>query len=43
MQRHKAKVSIFLQSGQSLEQNKFKQIRFLKGGGDFEIKEVGNR
>ena len=31
MQWHKAKVSIFLQSGQSLEQNKFNQRRFWKG------------
>ena len=43
MQWHKAKVSIFFQSGQSLEQNKFKQRKFLKGGRDFEIKEMGRR
>ena len=34
MQWHKAKVSIFLQSGQSLEQNKFNQRRFLKREGE---------
>ena len=42
MQWHKAKVSIFLQRSQSLEQNMFKQ-KNLKGGRDFEIKEMGRR
>ena len=42
MQWHKAKVSN-LQYGQSLEINKHKQRRFLKGGRDFEIKEMGRR
>ena len=41
MQWHKAKVSN-LQYGLSSE-NKHKQRRFLKGGRDFEIKEVGRR
>ena len=41
MQLHKAKVSIFLQSGQSLEQNNLNQRRFWKKRRrDFEIKEM---
>ena len=36
MQWHKAKVSIFLQSGKSLEEKKI-----LKGGIDFKLKKWG--
>jgi hypothetical protein len=44
MQWHKAKVSIILQNGQSLEQNKFNQKKVLKKRGrDFEIKEIERR
>ena len=45
MQWHKAKVSIFLQNGQSLEQrNSSNKEDFEKNGGrDFEIKEMGRR
>jgi hypothetical protein len=41
MQWHKAIVSN-LKNGLSLE-NKHKQRRILKGGRDFEVKEVGRR